>query len=305
MHSYEHGRLDLPFVGHCTFGKRPPCLDWDTLDADVAVLGIPYDMGTQYRPGARFGPRAIREASTLFSFGHGGAYDHEDDAVYLPMDKVRIVDVGDADIVHTDTAASHRNTEAAVRKILERGAMPVVLGGDHAVNIPCIRAFSDEAPIHIVQIDAHLDFVDVRHGVREGHGNPMRRASEQAHVTGLTQLGIRNVSSTAREGYEDARRRGSTIRSVRQCRKLGTEGRARPDPGGRPLLRHHRHRRLRSVDRAGHRHAEPWRLPLLGGDGDPAGAGAARRGGRHRPRRGGAGLRSVGDHGDPRGAGAC
>jgi agmatinase len=140
------------------------------------------------------------------------------------MDKVRIVDAGDADIVHTDTAASHRNAELAVRKILESGALPVVLGGDHAVNIPCVRAFSDELPIHIVQIDAHLDFVDVRHGVREGHGNPMRRAAEQAHVAGITQLGIRNVSSTAREGYEDARRRGSVIRSVRQCRQLGTKG---------------------------------------------------------------------------------
>jgi agmatinase len=140
------------------------------------------------------------------------------------MDEVRIVDVGDADIVHTDTAASHRNAEAAVRRILSRGALPVVLGGDHAINIPCIRAFSGEPPIHIVQIDAHLDFVDVRHGVREGHGNPMRRAAEQAHVAGLTQLGIRNVSSTAREGYEDARRRGSTIRSVRQCRRLGVDG---------------------------------------------------------------------------------
>ncbi|WP_197087122.1 agmatinase [Bradyrhizobium sp. LTSP857] len=223
-HEYESGRLDLPFVGHCTFGKRPVCLEWDKLDADVAVLGVPFDMGTQYRPGARFGPRAIREASTLFSFGHGGAYDHEDDVTYLPLDKVRIVDVGDVDIIHTDTSRSHTNAEAAVRKILERGALPVVLGGDHAVNIPCVRAFSEHGPIHIVQIDAHLDFVDVRHGVREGHGNPMRRAAEQAHVTGLTQIGIRNVSSTAREGYEDARARGSTILSVRQARKLGAEG---------------------------------------------------------------------------------
>lgn len=222
-HGYESGRLDLPFVGHCSFGKRPIVTDWDRIDADVAVLGIPYDMGTQYRSGARFGPRAIREASTLFSFGHGGAYDHEDDAVYLPLDRVRIVDVGDADIVHTDTARSHANAELAVRKILAAGALPVVLGGDHAVNIPCIRAFSDHGPIHILQIDAHLDFVDVRHGVREGHGNPMRRAAEQDHVTGLTQIGIRNVSSTAREGYEDARRRGSTIMSVRQVRKAGRE----------------------------------------------------------------------------------
>ncbi|MGE0845696.1 MAG: agmatinase [Flavobacteriaceae bacterium] len=224
MNTYDSGRLNLPFVGHCTFAKSPVCLDWDSIDADVAVLGVPYDMGTQFRPGARFGPRAIREASTLFSFGHGGAYDHEDDAVYLPADQVRIVDVGDADIVHTDTVASHRNAEAAVRKILAGGALPLVLGGDHAINIPCVRAFSDEKPIHIVQIDAHLDFVDVRHGVTEGHGNPMRRAAEQAHVTGLTQLGIRNVSSTAREGYEDARSRGSQIRSVRQCRALGARG---------------------------------------------------------------------------------
>jgi agmatinase len=189
-------------------------------------------MGTQYRSGARFGPRAIREASTLFSFGHGGAYDHEDDMVYLPMDKVRIVDVGDVDIVHTDTATSHANTEAAVRKILASGALPVMLGGDHAINIPCIRAFSDQEPIHIVQIDAHLDFVDVRHGVTEGHGNPMRRAAEQAHVTGITQIGIRNVSSTAKEGYDDARARGSRIMSVRQARKLGTEGVLEAIPSG-------------------------------------------------------------------------
>jgi agmatinase len=231
-HGCEGGRLDLPFVGLCTFGKRPICLDWDSMDADVAVLGVPFDMGTQYRSGARFGPRAIREASTLFSFGHGGAYDHEDDKIYLPLDKVRIVDIGDADIVHTDTAASHANTQRAVRKIIERGALPVVLGGDHAVNIPCVRAFRDHGPIHIVQIDAHLDFVDVRHGVREGHGNPMRRAVEQSHVSGLTQIGIRNVSSTARDGYDDARRRGSTILSVRQARKLGAEGVLAAIPAG-------------------------------------------------------------------------
>jgi agmatinase len=231
-HGYQHGRLELPFVGHCTFGKRPVCTDWKCIEADVAVVGIPYDMGTQYRAGARFGPRAIREASTLYSFGHAGAYDHEEDATFLPLDRVRIVDIGDADIIHTDTIGSHANAELAIRHILESGALPVALGGDHAVNIPCIRAFKDFGPIHIVQIDAHLDFVDVRHGVREGHGNPMRRAIEQPHVTGLTQLGIRNVSSTAREGYEDARARGSTILSVRQVRKLGFEGVLAKIPSG-------------------------------------------------------------------------
>lgn len=232
-HGYQSGRLDLPFVGFCTFGKYPVCSDWDRIDADVAVLGAPYDFGTQWRPGARFGPRAIRDASTLFSFGHSGAYDHENDVVYLPADETRIVDIGDADIVHTDTMGSHANIEFGVRKILAAKAIPVVLGGDHSINIPCINAFAEQEPIHIIQFDAHLDFVDERHGVRFGHGNPMRRAAEKPYVTGLTQLGIRNVSSTAREGYEDARRMGSEILSVRQIRKLDTEAVLARIPAGR------------------------------------------------------------------------
>jgi len=222
-HGYDSGRLNLPFVGICTFGKYDYQPDWNNIAADFAVLGAPFDAGTQFRAGARFGPRAIREASTLFAFGHAGAYDHEDDAVYLDSDKVRIVDIGDADIVHTDTQASHAAIETGVRAILKAGAVPVVLGGDHSVNIPCVNAFDQQPPVHLVQIDAHLDFVDERHGVRHGHGNPMRRAAEKKHVSGLTQIGIRNVSSTARDGYADARKMGSDIQSVRQFRQLGVK----------------------------------------------------------------------------------
>ena len=219
--TYDQGRLNLPFVGICTFGKYPYIEDWDKIKADIAVLGAPFDAGSQFRSGARMGPRGIREASTLFSFGHGGAYDHEDDITYLPADTTRIVDIGDADIIHTDTIQSHANIEFGVKKILEAKAIPVVLGGDHSVNIPCINAFRNEDPIHIIQIDAHLDFVNERHGVRFGHGNPMYRASEKEYVSGMTQIGIRNVSSTAREGYIDAKEKGSKIFSVRQFRKLG------------------------------------------------------------------------------------
>lgn len=219
-HGYETGRLNLPFVGVSTFAKRELVTDWSQINADVAVLGAPFDFGTQWRAGARFGPRGIRDASTLFSFGHSGAYDHEDDVTYLSED-VKIVDIGDADIIHTDTIESHKNIEKGVRSILKAGALPVVLGGDHSVNIPCVNAFSDSGPIHILQIDAHLDFVDERHGVKYGHGNPMRRAAEKNYVTGLTQVGIRNVSSTSKEGYEDAKAMNSDILSVRQTRKIG------------------------------------------------------------------------------------
>ena len=221
--TYDAGRLNLPFVGIATFGKRPYQGDWDRIEADVAVMGAPFDFGTQFRAGARFGPRGVREASTLFSFGHAGAYDHEDDATYLPQ-SVRMVDIGDADIVHTDTTKSHANIRAGVEAILKSGALPVVIGGDHSVNIPCIEAFEGQGDIHILQIDAHLDFVDERHGVRVGHGSPMRRAAEKPWVKGLTQVGIRNVSSTAREGYEAARAMGSDILSVRQMRALGAKG---------------------------------------------------------------------------------
>ena len=221
-HGYDHGRLNLPFVGIPTFGKYPLVTNIEQLEAEVAILGAPLDTGTQWRPGARFGPRAVREASTLFSFGHSGAYDHEDDVIYLRQQDVRIVDVGDADIIHTDTDRSLKNIRDSVRELIARNTLPIVIGGDHSVNIPCIEAFSERGPFHVLQIDAHLDFVDERHGVRFGHGNPMRRAAEKEFVSGLTQLGIRNVSSTSYEGYEDARKRGSNIFSVRQFRSLGT-----------------------------------------------------------------------------------
>ena len=217
-HSYNSGRLNLPFVGICTFGKFPYVENWDKINADVAILGAPFDFGSQWRSGARMGPRGIREASTLYSFGHAGAYDHEDGITYL--ENCKIVDIGDADIIHTDTIKSHKNIQYGVEKILNSGAIPVVLGGDHSINIPCINAFENRNKFHLIQIDAHLDFVDERHGVRYGHGNPIRRAAEKDYVQGITQIGIRNVSSTSKEGYDDAIKMGSNIFSVRDFRKL-------------------------------------------------------------------------------------
>ena len=224
-HGYDSGRLNLPFVGHCTFGKYPAVAEGQlqSCGARAAIVGAPFDGGTQYRPGARFGPRAVREASTLFSFGHSGAYDFEDDIVYLPSGEPGLMDAGDADIIHTDTVQSHANIESAVRAVLEAGILPATIGGDHSVTIPCLRAFDKQPPMHVVQIDAHLDFVDERHGVRFGHGNPMRRASEMAHITGMLQMGIRNVSSSNREDYAAARAAGSTVLSVRDVRRMGAE----------------------------------------------------------------------------------
>jgi agmatinase len=91
------------------------------------------------------------------------------------------------------------------------------------VHAACIKAFDAEPPVHIVHFDAHLDFVDQRHGVRYGHGSPLRRASEMKHVHGITHLGIRGVSSSNKSDYDAARSVGSKILSVRQIRRLGAE----------------------------------------------------------------------------------
>jgi len=223
-------RLNLPFTGIMSFCKAPICADWEQLDADVAILGVPFDMSTQVKPGARYGPRGIRDASAIYAFHGMGYYDHEFDEQFL--DGVRFADCGDVDIIHMDPQRSLHNAERDARELLDKDVLLVVLGGDHAVPIPILRAFEDHGPLHVVQFDAHLDFVDERFGVREAHGNPMRRISEMAHVSGMTQIGIRGLGSSARQDFEDARAYGSDIIGPRLFRKLGPDKVAERLPQG-------------------------------------------------------------------------
>ncbi|AJY73896.1 arginase [Paenibacillus beijingensis] len=215
--------LNLPFTGICSFAKYPICTDLDQLDADVAIIGVPYDMGTQFRSGTRFGPRSIRESSTLYSFGLNGSYDPERDEMFLAP-PWRIVDCGDVDMVHGDLQQCFENIEAAVRKIISKGAMPVVLGGDHSITIPVSKALDSLGPVCAIQIDAHLDWADHRSGQRFGHGSPMRRMAEMDHIQGMAQLGIRGIGSSIKGDFDDARAYGSVILSPREMRKLGIEG---------------------------------------------------------------------------------
>jgi agmatinase len=212
-------KMNLPFTGFPSFCKMPIWEDWSTVDADVAVLGVPFDMSTQVKPGARYGPRGIREASTLDDASY---YDFDFDEVFL--EDVRIVDCGDVDMIHMDPRQNLLNAYDAVGEISKNGALMVILGGDHAVTAPVVRALKNRGPFHIIQFDAHLDFCDERFGVREGQGNPMRRVSEMAHVSGLTQIGIRGPGSSNRQDFDDARAYGSTIISSREFRRIGVAG---------------------------------------------------------------------------------
>ena len=152
-----------------------PALDeLSKLKPDVAILGFPYDLGTSARSGARMGPRAVREASTVYADGLCGLYDPVLDATFLDKGQV-IVDCGDVDVSPCESGQSFANLQEAVGRIVDVGAIPMVIGGDHATPIPILRALGPGEDLCVVQIDAHLDWTDSYGGLKESHSSPMRR----------------------------------------------------------------------------------------------------------------------------------
>lgn len=207
--------MSLPFAGLVTFAMVPRYDPAEAPAPHAAVLGLPTDEGTTQHPGARYGPRAIRDASTQFPyFKRGrGYYDPERDRPMLAALELR--DAGDVDIVPTRPEENARRIGDAVAALRARGVFPVCLGGDHSVTPAILRAFAD-TPVHLVQIDAHMDFVDRLGGATETHASPMRRARELPWVQSLTQIGIRSVVSAA-EDYAAARAAGNRIVTARQA----------------------------------------------------------------------------------------
>ncbi len=212
------------FIGIPSFIMAPLCLDIDQLDADVAILGVPYDMGSAVRAGSRFGPRGVRSASTLNNgYCYEGWYDPIRDTNFLGP-QWKIVDCGDIDVMHTYHEQTFKNCETAVRKILAKGAIPFVIGGDHAITIPVIRAFDCFEDVCMIQFDSHMDFTYAPGGIWEGQGSPMRRASEMAHVGKMMQIGIRGIGSSKPSDFADAKAYGSKIITARNFRELGVQG---------------------------------------------------------------------------------
>jgi agmatinase len=175
-----------------SFCKRPLVETAEALAArrpDVVIAGAPLDDGVSYRPGARFGPRAIRQAS----YNYGG---HSLQLGVQPFEVLDVVDAGDANVV---PAAIERGHAMIFRKVLEiasTGAVPIILGGDHSITWPAATAVAQaRAPksIGIVHFDAHADTANDDWGVLSGHGTPMRRLIESGAVDGrnFVQIGLR------------------------------------------------------------------------------------------------------------------
>ena len=190
--------INLPITGICSFAKYPICTDMDTLDADIAVLGVPYDQGAAWYGGQRLAPRAIRNISTAYARGETGFYDPEEDACLLAS-PIKVVDCGDADMLHGDREYCFSSIEESVRRIIKRGAAPAVMGGDHSISIPVAKALDEIGEtINIVQFDAHLDFAMSRGPQKYGNGSPIRRMREMPHIGSIVQIGMRGLGSSSR-----------------------------------------------------------------------------------------------------------
>jgi agmatinase len=189
------GRPDEPsYAGGATFSKIPLVLDPAELAGhDVAIVGAPIDETVSYRPGARFGPRAIRLADVNGTIPMSAP---NMDAGIDPFESLSIVDHGDAPIVPADAARSHEAIRRTVADVAAAGAIPIVLGGDHSIAHPDVGAVAvahAPEPVGLVHFDAHADDAADLWGVTRSHGTPMRLLVEEGSIRGadVMQIGLR------------------------------------------------------------------------------------------------------------------
>jgi len=221
-----HRESDTPShaqSGICTFGYLPFCDDLDNINADVAILGIPYE-NTMGPSGARLGPRGLREISYSNSYElKEGSFSPDDDGEIYLGPRWKIVDCGDVPVVGCDVEPTFTRIRDTVRRIAANDVILVSIGGDHAITTPVLEGLSDRAPFGIIHIDAHMDWADYP-GRPYCHSKPMRRASEMEHVTAMAQIGVRAFHFTSKKSYQDAIDYGSRVFTPRKLRALGVEG---------------------------------------------------------------------------------
>ena len=211
------GRL-YPFSGIPTFLRSEFCGDLQRLEADIAVLGAPTDEGSPFMGGSRFGPRSIREHS--MRFGAKGFYDPHEKREFLDYELThgRVADVGDANVIPTNAEDTFHNITDLTRQVLDKGAMPIVLGGDHAISFPVVRAYSE--PIYVFHFDAHIDYAPFMHGFEYTNGHAFRHIHHMDHVKGITQVGIRSLRNV-KEWVDDSVRDGNRVVTMEEFRDMG------------------------------------------------------------------------------------
>lgn len=205
------GGNDMPrFGGIATFMRLPGSTALDELD--VAVVGVPFDLGTSNRPGARFGPRGIRDESVLLR-----PYNMATRAA--PFDSLRIDDTGDVATNAFNLADSVERITAHYDALLEHQIIPVTMGGDHTIALPILRAIAKKhGPVGMVHVDAHTDINDTMFGEKITHGTPFRRAVEEGLLDGdrVVQIGMRGTGYAA-DDFDWSREQGFRVVQVEEC----------------------------------------------------------------------------------------
>ena len=192
------------FGGIATMMRLPLVESPEGLDA--AFIGVPLDIGTSHRPGARFGPRQIRAESALLRPYHmatGAA----------PFDRLQVADLGDVPINTYSLEKSLDLITAFHRRVLEAGCIPLTMGGDHTIALPILRAVAQRhGPVALVHVDAHADVNDTMFGERIAHGTPFRRAVEEGllQCTRSWQIGLRGTGYAA-DDFDWPRQQGFRV----------------------------------------------------------------------------------------------
>jgi len=220
------------FAQPATFMRLPH--QADLAGVDVAILGVPFDSGTSYRSGARLGPREIRAQSSLIRL-----YSYF--LKVSPFEALTVVDAGDVDAPPVGIEPAYAAIEAAVRRIADAGAMPLVAGGDHSISLPCLRAVAAvHGPLALVQFDAHIDTWGDYFGGKYFHGSPFRRAIEERLIDPrrYVQVGIRGPMYGEDEDFTYQRDLGVTTIDIGMVKRDGVDrtiARVREIAGTRPL----------------------------------------------------------------------
>lgn len=188
----------------------------DPRGLDVAIVGVPYDGGTSYRPGSRLGPREVRAQSSLIR-----PYSYFQKVA--PFDVLNVADVGDIDAPPVSIEQCYAVVEAQIGAIADAGATPLVVGGDHSISLPILRALAARhGRLALVQFDAHIDTWDEYFGGKYFHGTPFRRAIEEGLVDGrrFIQVGIRGPMY-GEDDFDFHREHGITMLDIDQVKERG------------------------------------------------------------------------------------
>jgi agmatinase/guanidinopropionase len=206
-----------PFMGIPSFMRLP--VSRDLKNVDVAVMGVPFDSGTSYRTGTRFGPRKIRETS-LMIWGHNSTLN------VTPLKKINVVDYGDVSVIPTSIEHTMDVISKTASEVIETGVKLITLGGDHSIALPLLRSHVKKyGPVSLVHLDAHIDTWEAEfEGSPYSHGTPFRYALQEGLIRKgeYMQIGIRGPVSGAND-YAEAKELGARTVTIHEVMEKGVK----------------------------------------------------------------------------------